>query len=486
VTRLFLLIAGVSLLLVSNGQIIAPFAAIACAPLLLTYAREAPPLRGLALLALVFAAANCVMWWDIIPAPGALYFLVAATYGLCHWIPYAADRLLAASMRSFASTLVFPAAYALVEAALDLATPYGSWSSIAYSQPPDGGFAQLAAIGGLPLVTFALAWVSSCMVWAWRERLTPSSSGALACGALVLVCVSLAPEMRTRILSEPRTVVTIVTLSPAPDLRSALDRALRAGGAESEAAATAATALKVDLLSRSARAAQDGAQIVVWSETAARLLKRDEQGFLQQASEVARANNLHLFAAYGAFDPQAERPFANRLAAFTPTEGLVWVYDKAHPIVGAEANVVGAGVARMPVLETPFGRVAVAICHDADFPRYIRQASRDGVDVLINPADDWPAIQRLHANMAAFRALENGLTLVRAANGVSQIVNPLGEVLATRNSFAGDGQDMIARAAIRRAPVFPHGATLTLFFAGAVLVGAAIWRLAAVVKRRRA
>lgn len=484
-TRLLLLIVGAILLLASNGQMIAPFAAIACMPVLLLWADHERPALGLSVLAMIFAAAHCVMWWGIIPAPGALYFVVAASYGLCHWIPYAAHRLLVGQTPAFAATLVFPAAYVLVEAALDLATPYGSWSSISYAQSPDSGFAQLAALGGLPLATFALAWTGALAAWAWRVRDSAWPPGVVSTGmALALTLISLAPELRTRLLAPPRAIAPIATISPAPDLRAALDQASRIDGAESEAAMAAATALNTDLLQRSARAAQNGARVVVWSETAARLLKRDEAEFLEQATALARFHDLYLFAAYGAFDPAAARPLENRLAAITPANGVAWVYNKAHPIVGGEAGLVGAGVAQLPVIDTPFGRIGAIICHDADFPSFVRQAAAQNVDLLVNPADDWPAIQRLHANMASYRAVENGLTLTRAANGVSQIVSPLGESLASRNSFAGDGLDMIALAPIRRAEVFFHGAAIAIALSALTLAAVMIWRIVRALRRR--
>ena len=74
--------------------------------------------------------------------------------------------------------------------------------------------------------------------------------------------------------------------------------------------------------------------------------------------------------------------------------------------------------------------MATAICFDADFPEFIRQAGLGSADLLIVPANEWREIKNLHAQMAAFRAIENGVPLIRpAASGISTAVDPWGRVL---------------------------------------------------------
>src|SRR5262249_6385049 len=58
-------------------------------------------------------------------------------------------------------------------------------------------------------------------------------------------------------------------------------------------------------------------------------------------------------------------------------------------------------------------------------------------DVLIVPANEWKAIKNIHVQMAAFRAIENGMSLVRpAASGLSSAFDPWGRVLAVGDFFA--------------------------------------------------
>jgi apolipoprotein N-acyltransferase len=470
------LIAGVALYVVSNGQFRAPMATLFSALCLLVFIERAPIRRGCAMLLSVFAVAACIMWWGIIPAPGLYYFAAASAYGIAHGMPYVVHRALAPATGRFASTLVFPSAYVVIEALLDLLTPYGSWSSIGYAFGGSSGVAQLSALGGLPLVTFVIAWGGSALAWIWRHR----AESTVAVPAVMLVgvaaLVSLLPELRTRAASPPRATVTVATLSPSSTYRSAMNSALRAEGPTSAAAKAASDALVDDLLERSRAAARAGADLVVWSETAALMLKPDEASFQNRVAMLARDERVYIFAAYGTADPMRSRARANRLVATTPEGTIAWVYDKSFAIVGSEANHVAQGGRQMPFLDTPYGRVGASICHDADFPRFIRQARLQNVDLLLNPADDWPAILRLHANMAVFRAIENGVTLVRAAVGVSVIAGPFGNVLATTNSLEDGTGALFAKIPVRSTPTPSHGANVFTWLAVALLVSFTIRR----------
>ena len=83
------------------------------------------------------------------------------------------------------------------------------------------------------------------------------------------------------------------------------------------------------------------------------------------------------------------------------------------------------------------GRMATAICFDADFPEFIRQAGQGSADLLIVPANEWKAIKNIHAQMAAFRAIENGvLARAAAASGISSAFDPWGRVLGVADYFA--------------------------------------------------
>jgi apolipoprotein N-acyltransferase len=94
-----------------------------------------------------------------------------------------------------------------------------------------------------------------------------------------------------------------------------------------------------------------------------------------------------------------------------------------------------------------------AICFEADFPDVIRGAGRGGADLLIVPVNERRAIKDIHFQMHVFRAIENGVPLVRAtASGLSAAVDPWGRVLSVSDFFAEGDRTMTAQVPVGRVP----------------------------------
>jgi len=55
------------------------------------------------------------------------------------------------------------------------------------------------------------------------------------------------------------------------------------------------------------------------------------------------------------------------------------------------------------------------ICQDDNFTDLARGYGRLGVPLLAVPTNDWPAIRAFHLQSSAFRAIENGYAIARAA-----------------------------------------------------------------------
>jgi apolipoprotein N-acyltransferase len=80
-----------------------------------------------------------------------------------------------------------------------------------------------------------------------------------------------------------------------------------------------------------------------------------------------------------------------------------------------------------------------------DFPHLIRQAGAGRTDLLLAPSNDWKEIKEIHRAMAVFRAIENGVSLVRATStGLSTAVDPVGRVYGLGDDRAPNGRVMVA------------------------------------------
>jgi apolipoprotein N-acyltransferase len=85
-------------------------------------------------------------------------------------------------------------------------------------------------------------------------------------------------------------------------------------------------------------------------------------------------------------------------------------------------------------------RFGVLICYEAIFPEAARDYKRKKADLLVNITNDaWfgkTSAPYQHLSMTVFRAVENRLYLVRAANtGISAIIDPVGNILDRTSLF---------------------------------------------------
>jgi apolipoprotein N-acyltransferase len=104
-----------------------------------------------------------------------------------------------------------------------------------------------------------------------------------------------------------------------------------------------------------------------------------------------------------------------------------------------EAGVYRKGPETIQTVETPYGKIAISICRDMEFPHYMRQAGRAGVDIMLSPAYEWPKGLVVHS--VYMRAIENGFSLIRPTyNGITIAEDFSGRILSQMDSAAaGNG-----------------------------------------------
>jgi apolipoprotein N-acyltransferase len=447
--------AGV-LLLFANGTSAIPAAAWLAPVLLLRFVRTRRAAVGLPVAYALLAATAAFGWRGMIPGGGAWCYAVAALTAVPALLPYAVDRWLAPRLGGLAGTLVFPAAWAGTEFLVSL-SPGGTWGSVAYTQDGQMPLLQVLSVTGLWGVTFLIGWSASVANLLWAEgRTSPAARrAALALGA-TLAAVLLLGGARLALWPPSARAVRVASLSrervDVPYDPEAWRRLLqgRASPGDVEGIRRWADAVHRDLLARSAREARAGAKIIFWGEGNALVLAEDEPALIHRGRELARTHQVYLGMALSAWDfSRRDRPRQNKLVLITPSGEVAWEYLKAHPVPSGESLTV-AGDGQLRSLDTPYGRLSAAICFDADFPRLLAQAGALGADVLLDPADDWRAIDPLHTRMAGFRAIEQGVNLVRhASNGLSAAYDYQGRVLAAMDHYQATDHVLVAQVPVK-------------------------------------
>lgn len=244
----------------------------------------------------------------------------------------------------------------------------------------------------------------------------------------------------------------------------------------------------------SAEAMKEKPDVVIWPEAALPKLLRYDEDTYRIVTEFARENGVWMLigsedAEAGEGPDGAEKPkFFNSAFVVTPEGGIDMEskYDKRHLVIFGEYvplakwlpflrvfSPVGSGFAAgeepvwMKFDETDTFRAAPLICFEDCFPGLARSHVDAETDFLINFTNDgWfgaSSQQWQHAANSAFRAVENGVPMVRCANnGLSCWADEFGVLheveFANGQSVYGAGYKILelefSRPRPKRTPTF--------------------------------
>jgi apolipoprotein N-acyltransferase len=84
------------------------------------------------------------------------------------------------------------------------------------------------------------------------------------------------------------------------------------------------------------------------------------------------------------------------------------------------------------------------------FQQLAKEYGNIGADIVAVPASDWRGIDPLHTRMAAYRAIEQGHSVLRSTRfGLSAAINPFGKMTSQMSSFDSNNKIMISQLPIK-------------------------------------
>ena len=202
------------------------------------------------------------------------------------------------------------------------------------------------------------------------------------------------------------------------------------------------------------QAAKSSPDLIVWPETATPFYFQSESKHRKLIFDISKEAGSYLLFGSPAyrFENRDVRYF-NSAFLISPNGSLHGRYDKIHLVPLGEYVPLGkylyfikkitAGISDFSSGESieplgfPLGKVGVFICYEAIFPDLVRKFVKKGACFLVNITNDaWfgkTFAPYQHHSMVVFRAIENRVFIVRAANtGISSIIDATGKTrLAT-------------------------------------------------------
>jgi apolipoprotein N-acyltransferase len=419
---------------------------------------------------------------SMMPSPLPVFLVTTAvTTLIAGAMPFLADRLLAPRLKGFTATLIFPLAVVVIDYISAKANPLGSIGAQAYFQYGNLALMQLLSITGMWGIVFLVNWLGPVVNYAWERGFVWKSIGRnIVVYTVIMLAVLLYGGARLAYAPQASSTVKVHGIT-AVDMRqnwSALNQLAEKEGWEvMRQKAAEYHDLYFEATVREARA---GAQIVHWPEMAVMVPGEDEPAFIARAQQIAREEGIYLAMGIG-MKYKDGRPWENKLTIIDPAGDVVLEHHK-YSLVAEEGTKGGDGILR--TVTTPFGTLSGIVCNDTNHEEMVAQAGRNGTDILFSPSLEYRQIDPLHAHMATYRAIENGVTLVRQAdNGLSIVVDPYGRVSATMDHFNNSKRVMAANVPILSTfTIYPYIGDL---FAWLAMAGLTALIVVAIVQRRR-
>ncbi|QGV82918.1 apolipoprotein N-acyltransferase [Streptomyces ficellus] len=419
----------------------------------------------------------------------------------------AAACCLVAAVSRLPAWPVFAAAVWILGEAARARVPFGGfpWGKIAFGQA-DGLFLPLAALGGTPLLGFAVALCGFGLYEAVRQVIAYRATGSLPRGPLAAAALSLFLPVTAALAAQPlvsdaaedgtATVAAIQGNVPRLGLdfneqrRAVLDNHAR----RTEQLATDVAAGRVPK-----------PDFVLWPENSSDLdpYRNGDARFV--IDEAVKA--IGVPTVVGAVVTPETGPLRNTLIQWDPRSGPVATYDKRHvqpfgeyiPMrslvrifnkdVDRVSRDFGPGT-EVGVFDLAGTKVGLATCYEAAFDWAVRDTVTHGARLISVPSNNATfgrsemTYQQLA--MSRVRAVEHSRSVVvPVTSGVSAIIRPDGTIVRESRMFTPDA--LVAEVPLRssltpatRMGTLPEALLVALAAAGLA------WSASGAVRRRKA
>jgi apolipoprotein N-acyltransferase len=373
----------------------------------------------LAILALWIGIAACyeIIFGGLdVPIRGFLFHAICLMMaGVCV-LPFFVDWYFYRKLRGFASTLLWPLTMVTISYFTATYVP-----SLAYSQVEYLSLIQIISITGIGGLVFVIYWFAATLNRIWESEFDwPSAKkeGSIFLGALLLILAY--GETRLAFANSHEETLPVAMINAERNSFRNLN--------------TFQLKDLEELFSLSRKAADAGAKVIAWAEVSAEVPFDSEDELVELGKEFAKDNRVLLLMSIRTHPKSGLNE--NKTIGISPRGDIVVDYLKSNLVPGIEAYTrVGDGVVATASIDDI--RTGHVICYDMDFPSYLQQAGRRGVDVLFAPSSDWREIRHFHATSARFRAVENGCSLVRPAiQGLSIATDPYGRILSYQDYYS--------------------------------------------------
>ncbi|MEM7273037.1 MAG: apolipoprotein N-acyltransferase [Actinomycetota bacterium] len=351
--------------------------------------------------------------------------------------------------------------------------------------------------GGVPLAHLGLSQVETPVVWAARL-----GGPLLVVVSVVVIGQALSAAADRRLVPAGIGLAVVIAfvvgglVHPRATVVDEIDVALvQGGGPQRTRASSDQQPVVLGRHVEGSRAIDGPVDLIIWPENVVNPgLFLDRGDAFRVVTDVAATYDAPVLA--GWFLPVSDVNTANYQSVITPDGRETDRYDKVRlvpfgeyvPLRGFITSIAeGVPLPRRdvqvgtvePVLDTPVGKVGVAISWEGFFEHRSRHAVREGAELLTNPTNGssfWlTQVQTQQIASNQLRAIENDRWVLQVApTGLSGVVDPNGDLLQRTN--VGERATLTATVEMRRGRTLASRVgwwPVVLYGIGAIVAGLA-------------
>ena len=322
--------------------------------------------------------------------------------------------------------------------------PFGLVPSLAYAQWSNLLLIQVAALGGIKLLSFLIVLVNGIIIEILFFDVARKKKFVLS---LLLILIF------TTLFSYGYYRLNIMPLAQNKPLAIAL---LQGNYPQREKLDYAnIPKMKLGLLELTEQAAQQNVQLIVWPESSIPFYIQDDAVYLTKLTDLASKYAVNLILGLPRHD---DNGMAYNSALFISSTGKIlgWQdkrklvpfgeYVPLRPLLLPILKTIKAlkytrlmqqdfsSSSQTAPIDTSVGRIGIAICSDSFFPDVFRKFNKQKVDYSVVITNDaWfgsSSAPNKHLMASVMRAVEFNRYVVQAANtGISAVIDPRGRIL---------------------------------------------------------
>ena len=353
--------------------------------------------------------------------------------------------------------LAFPALMVIMEWIQYTFTPMASWGVAAYTQLDSPVIAQSLSLFGMSGLSFVIYFINVLITWLILGVKIPAQS--LRVTLLSIVFLVIFGSIRiSSYNSKGRDTIMVAAVGTDSEIGG-----LPLPSSESNEAVIS------NIFERTAKAAAKGSKLVVWTEAAFFLEPAYESEWIDSISRLADINDVSIIASYINIVSKSPLKYENKYLFVYNDGSIIHKYFKHQPVPGEPAV---KGKEALETFQISSSQIGAAICYDYDFPYLASQYENAGADIVALPSSDWRGIDPLHTKMAAFRAIEQGHSIIRSTRfGLSAGINPVGQFTAKMSSFDSNDKVMITELPVKRTrTIYSYMGDLFIYLSRAFLI----------------